>query len=125
MKLKIFNPDGAHAREIKGLSVLKDSLPGHWFGYASFEMIGHDGGEIDLVICADDRLIAVEIKDWNEEIVDHGNTWQTRKAGNVKSPVILIGEKARKLGTKLNKFLGAKYCDQPLATDPYPSPAHR
>jgi serine/threonine protein kinase len=113
MKLKIFNPDGVHAREIKGLSALKDSLPGHWFGYASFEMIGHDGGEIDLVICADDRLIVVEIKDWNEPIVDNGNTWETRTVGKLKSPVILISEKAKKLATKLKKFLAPKY-DCPL-----------
>lgn len=44
-----------------------------------------------------------EIKDWNGQIVDHGRTWET--SGRVgKSPVILIGEKARKLGSRLKKF---------------------
>ena len=108
MKLNIFNPEGVHEREIKGLKALQESLPGHWFGYASFEMVGHEGGEIDLIICADDRLIAVEIKDWKGPIVDHGRTWEL-KWGMTKSPVILIGEKARKLGSKLKSYLARKY----------------
>ena len=95
MKLKVFNPDGVHIREIKGLSILKESLPDAWFGYAAFEMIGHDGGEIDLVICTNDRLIVIEIKDWNGAIIDHGNTWET--SGRIeKSPVIAVSEKAKK-----------------------------
>ncbi|MDA7517535.1 AAA domain-containing protein [Akkermansiaceae bacterium] len=108
MKLKTFNPEGVHSREIKGLAALTKSLPDHWFGYASFEMIGHDSGEIDLIICAEDRLIAVEIKDWNGTIEDHGRTWIT-SGRQEKSPVITIREKAKKLASKLRKFLAPKY----------------
>lgn len=108
MKLKVINPDGVHSREIKGLDVLEKALPDHWFGYAAFELIGHDGGEIDLLVCADDRLILVEIKDWNVPITDNGATW-TMPFGTVKSPVILSREKSRKLGSKLKNFLAPKY----------------
>lgn len=108
MKLKIFNPEGVHAREIKGLAVLRENLPSDWFGYASFEMIGHDGGEIDLVICTHDRLIVTEIKDWDGVITDNGNTWQT--SGRIEtSPVISVSLKAKKLKSKLKKFLAPKY----------------
>lgn len=105
MKLKVINPDGVHSREIKGLSALKDSLPNHWYGYASFEMVGANGGEIDLVICAEDRLIAVEIKDWNGKITDNGSSWQT-SGRSQKSPVVSIAEKSRVLASKLKNFLG-------------------
>lgn len=108
MKLKLINPGGVHTREIKGLTELEKSLPSHWFGYAAFELVGHDGGEIDLIICVDDRLILVEIKDWNVPVTDNGATWTTPFA-TMKSPVILSGEKARKLGSKLKKFLEPKY----------------
>jgi serine/threonine protein kinase len=108
MKLKIINPEGVHAREIKGLDVLEKALPDHWFGYAAFELIGHDGGEIDLMICADDRLLLVEIKDWNLPITDNGATWTTPKF-TIKSPVVLSSEKSRKLGSKLTKFFSPKY----------------
>lgn len=108
MKLKVFNPEGVHSREIKGLSALRESLPDHWFGYASFEMIGHEAGEIDLIICADDRLIVVEIKDWNGSIEDRGNIWIT-SGREETSPVVTIVGKAKKLKSKLKNFLPRKY----------------
>lgn len=108
MKIKVLNPDGVHAREIKGLSALKESLPNHWYGYASLELVGENGGEIDLVICADDRLIAVEIKDWDGRIEDLGPYWKT--SGRVqKSPVHAIAEKKRKLASKLKNFLAPEH----------------
>ncbi|MFA9263131.1 MAG: nuclease-related domain-containing protein, partial [Undibacterium sp.] len=108
MKIKVLNPDGVHAREIKGLEALKDSLPNHWYGYASLELIGENGGEIDLVICAEDRLIAVEIKDWNGRIEDLGPYWRT-SGRDQKSPVVTIAEKAKKLASKLKTFLAPEH----------------
>ena len=108
MKLKVINPDGVHCKEIKGLKELEASLPSHWLGYAAFELVGHDGGEIDLILCTDDRLIIVEIKDWNVPIKDHGATWEM-PWGTKKSPVVLTGEKARKLSSKLKKFFEPRY----------------
>jgi len=111
MRITVLNRDGVHAREVKGLTALQESLPGHWYGYASLEMIGHNGGEIDLVICAEDRLIAVEIKDWDGAITDLEERWGTR--GRIeKSPVKLIQEKAKKLKSKLKTFLG-RDCEAP------------
>jgi serine/threonine protein kinase len=104
MDLKTINPNGVHVREIKGLGELERSLPSHWFGYASFELIGHDGGEIDLLLCADDRLIIVEIKDWNIQITDNETKWVTPHF-EVKSPVLVVADKARKLKERLQKFL--------------------
>jgi serine/threonine protein kinase len=104
VQLKVINPNGVHCREIKGLDVLQRSLPNHWFGYASFELIGQESGEIDLIICADDRLILVEIKDWNVPITDNGHTWTTPFKTET-SPVIVSNTKARKLATKLKKNL--------------------
>jgi hypothetical protein len=108
VKLKVINPAGVHSREIKGLDVLEKALPDHWFGYAAFELIGHDAGEIDLLICADDRLILVEIKDWNVPITDNGATWTT-PFDTTTSPVTLSKLKSAKLGTKLKKFFSPKY----------------
>lgn len=107
MKIQTLNPSGCHKREIKALDALSKALPNEWYAYASLEMVGHDGGEIDLVICAADRLIAVEIKDWNHPITDHGQTWET--AGrSTKSPVISIREKSKFLAGRLGKHLAQK-----------------
>lgn len=108
MKLKVLNPNGIHEREVKGLSVLKDALPEKWYGYASLELIGNNGGEIDLVICADDRLIAVEIKDWNGRIEDLGSIWRT-SGRDQKSPVVAIAEKSKKLASRLRNFLAPEH----------------
>ncbi len=89
------------------LTELLRSLPSHWFGYAAFELMGHDGGEVDFLICADDRLIIVEIKDWNVPITDKGINWET-PFGEVKSPVLVVADKARKLGAKLQTFFAPR-----------------
>ncbi|NWK54970.1 AAA family ATPase [Verrucomicrobiaceae bacterium N1E253] len=107
MKIHTLNPSGCHRREIKALTALASKLPNEWFAYASLEMIGRDGGEIDLIICAWDRLIAVEIKDWDHPIDDQGQRWQT--AGRTeKSPVITIREKAKVLAGRLKRHLTKK-----------------
>ncbi len=108
MKIKVLNPDGVHAREIKGLAALKEALPNEWYGYASLELVGENGGEIDLVICAEDRLIAVEIKDWNGKIEDLGPYWRT-SGREQKSPVVTIAEKSKKLASKLKTFLAPEH----------------
>lgn len=105
MKLTILNLKGVHQREVKGLSALKKALPAHWYGYAAFELIGVDSGEIDLLICADDRLVVVEIKDWNGRIEDCGQIWRT-SGREERSPVAVVKSKATKLASKLKAFLG-------------------
>lgn len=107
MKIQTLNPSGCHKREIKALDKLSKALPDDWFAYASLEMVGNDGGEIDLVICANDRLIAVEIKDWNYPIKDCLQTWETAGRSE-KSPVISIREKSKFLVGRLRKHLAQK-----------------
>jgi serine/threonine protein kinase len=107
MKIHTLNPSGCHKREIKALTALAAALPSDWFAYASLEMVGNDGGEIDLVICARDRLIAVEIKDWDYPITDFGQTWETAGRSE-KSPVISIREKSKFLAGRLGKHLAQK-----------------
>jgi serine/threonine protein kinase len=106
MKITSVSPEGPHTQEIKALAVLAKELPKDWFAFSSFEMVGKDnGGEVDLVICAIDRLIVVEIKDWFGELQSDGNSWY-HNGNRYSSPVKLVGLKAKKLASRLQKFLG-------------------
>ena len=106
MKITSVSPEGPHTREIKALAVLAKDLPKDWFAFSSFEMVGKDnGGEVDLVICAIDRLIVVEIKDWYGDLQSDGNSWY-HNGNRYSSPVKQVGLKAKKLASRLQKFLG-------------------
>ena len=97
MKIKFANAEGAHEREIKGLDILQERLPDHWYGFANYEMIlpGKAGRELDLVIVLEDRIMLVDLKDWNGEVTSKGGKWYQNKNDRGPSPVTKLANNAR------------------------------
>ncbi|HDR9140008.1 TPA: NERD domain-containing protein [Burkholderia vietnamiensis] len=106
--MKIINKGrGIHQREVAGIERLKRDLPETWIGFTNLEMALPRGArEIDLIIIAEDRLLVVDLKDWNGSIESAGNGWRLNgrfmDGGN---PVDKICENRRELSIKLASFL--------------------
>lgn len=66
---------GMHQSELKAIREAEKSLPEEWKGYCGIEQIG-ENCEIDMVLLTDDRVIVVEIKEWNDgDVVSDGQSW--------------------------------------------------
>jgi serine/threonine protein kinase len=106
MKIQVLNLEGIHTREIKGLEAIEKSFPKAWIAYASLELYRGQRGsrEFDLVIVTYDRLLAIEIKDWNGELKSDGSYWFLNSESRGKSPVLVIDKKAKILHGKLSKI---------------------
>lgn len=84
MKIATIDPAGIHAQEVKAHQ-LEKLLPDEWYGYASLEMLDRQSGpmQVDLVICAFDRVLLVEVKNGNNgiwEISEEGRKWLAKQS---------------------------------------------
>lgn len=106
--VKVINKGrGVHSREIAGIKKLQEELPGEWMAFTNLELaLPHGGREIDVILVIEDRIIAVDIKDWRGKIESSGGAWslngQVRDGG---SPVSKILNNARELWILLEKHL--------------------
>jgi len=114
MKIEIINLEGIHNREIKGLEAIAKVFPKEWLAYASLELLREQRGsrEFDLVIVTFDRILAVEIKDWNGELKSNGNEWVVNGKSRGKSPVLVIDKKAKILLSELKRISKVKDLNQ-------------
>lgn len=106
--MKIINKGrGIHQREVVGIDRLKNDLPPNWIGFTNLELALPNGArEIDLIIIADDRILVVDLKDWNGNIESSGNGWRLNgRQMEGPSPVTKIAENRRQLAIKLKSFL--------------------
>jgi len=106
MKIQVLNLEGIHIREIKGLEAIGKIFPKDWIAYASLELYREQRGsrEFDLVIVTYDRVLAIEIKDWNGELKSDGSSWFLNGESRGKSPVLVIDKKAKILWSKLGQI---------------------
>lgn len=106
MKIQVLNLEGIHTREIKGLKAIRKIFPKDWIAYASLELFREQRGsrEFDLVIVTYDRVLAIEIKDWNGELKSDGSSWFLNGESRGKSPVLVIDKKAKILHGKLGQI---------------------
>ncbi len=106
MKIQVLNVEGIHTREIKGLDAIAKIFPRDWIAYASLELLREQRGsrEFDLVVVTYDRVLAIEIKDWNGELKSDGSSWFLSGEYRGKSPVLVIDKKAKILHGKLSKI---------------------
>ncbi len=49
------------------------------------------------MVVMDDRVLLLEIKDWNGLLTSNGDVWLINDGPRGRSPVDLVGEKAKKL----------------------------
>lgn len=106
--LKIINKGrGVHSREIAGIKKLQEELPSEWVAFTNLELaLPHGGREIDVILICEDRIIAIDIKDWNGKIESSGGAWSLNgRARDGGSPVSKILTNARELWILLDKYL--------------------
>lgn len=98
-KVHYLNSAGIHLREIKGINALADALPAHWLLYASLTCYPKNSSpiEIDALLVTDDRVMLLELKDWNGDLMARGDRWVVNERPRGRSPVALLSEKARKV----------------------------
>jgi len=103
MKIKVLNLEGIHPREIKGLEAIGKKFSKDWIAYASLELYREQRGtrEFDLIIVTHDRVLAIEIKDWNGKLKSDGSSWFLNGESRGKSPVLVMDKKAKILHGKL------------------------
>lgn len=121
--MKIINTGrGVHSREIVGIKKLQEELPHEWLAFTNLELALPNGGrEIDVILVSEDRVIAIDLKDWHGKIESSGGAWtQNGKIREGGSPVSKILENSRQLWILLDKFLkqqAIKSGASPLSVD--------
>lgn len=105
--MKIVNKGrGVHEREITGIEKLRDDLPSEWMAFTNLEIALPGGGrEIDVILIIEDRILAVDLKDWLGPIRSDEGGGRNGNAAPVRSPADKIQQNARELYIKLQQFL--------------------
>lgn len=98
---------GIHAREIKGIELLKTALPSNWYAFTNLELAVGPGQsrEIDVVAVGDDRIFLIDLKDWSGKITSQNGDWYQNGVYRCSSPVGKIAANARELGLVLGDEL--------------------
>lgn len=96
--VKYLSSAGIQYREVKGVDALAKEYPINWLMYASLNAFPKNSApiEIDLLVIMDDRIVLLELKDWNGPLKTKGDLW-VHAGKRVRSPVVLGNEKAKKL----------------------------
>jgi serine/threonine protein kinase len=107
---------GIHAREIPGLEKLK-SLPTDWYAFTNLELTIGPGQsrEIDIVMVIDDRVLLVDLKDWNAKITFGDGRWFHGGRDMGPSPVEKMRGNARKVAETLKAHLRDRAQSNPLS----------
>ncbi|WFE75662.1 AAA domain-containing protein [Roseinatronobacter sp. S2] len=101
---------GVHAREVKGLELLKKELPSNWYAFTNLDLALGLGKsrEIDLIIVSDHRIFFVDIKDWNGNLENREGRWFNNGRDYGPSPVQKIGDIGREVLTPLRNQLKSR-----------------
>lgn len=96
--VKYLSSAGIQYREVKGVDALARKYPINWLMYASLTAFPKNSSpiEIDLLVVMDDRVVLLELKDWNGPITTKGDLW-VHAGKRERSPVVLGNEKAKKI----------------------------
>lgn len=97
-QVRYLSSAGIHHREVKGLDALASSFPINWLVYASLNAFPPKSApiEIDVLVVMDDRIVLLELKDWNGPLTANGDMW-LHAGRRHRSPAILGNEKAKKI----------------------------
>jgi serine/threonine protein kinase len=113
MKITVLPKTGVRASERHALFRIEKAFPEEWKGYSSLEIVskGALDREIDLLVLASDRLIIVELKQWNGRISSDGDYWYVNDSRRERSPVAKNRDKSRILKSLIEKNVahGSEY----------------
>lgn len=111
-RIRYINSAGIHASEAKGLGALAELLPEKWLLYASFQYLPprQNPLEIDAMVVMDDRVLLLELKEWNGELTANGDYWLIDGRPRGRSPVDSIAHKARVLANVIRSSIPRLSC---------------
>jgi hypothetical protein len=111
-RVRYLSSAGIHPREIVGITELASSFPSNWLLYTSLQCYPRNDVpiEIDAMVVMEDRVLLLEIKDWNGTLTHNGDQWLINGRSQ-RSPVDSVSMKAKKVKSFLkDKIPGfAKY----------------
>lgn len=98
---RYLNSAGIMQREIPGVDALSNAFPKEWLLYVSLNCFPRNQRpmEIDAIVVMDDRVLVLEIKDWNGKLTQDGDLWCINGGSRGRSAVVAVDEKAKKLKT--------------------------
>ncbi|MBC3227475.1 AAA domain-containing protein [Serratia fonticola] len=79
--------NGLHKSETNALALMQQQLRDSWFAYASVVMADSQGSmEFDVIIVTHDRVLVVELKEWNGKLNNYDGNWYINDKYRSKSP---------------------------------------
>src|SRR5208283_5194864 len=96
-KVQYLSSAGIHRREVAGVQALANAFPINWLLYCSLTAFPRHSApiEIDVLLVMDDRIVLLELKDWNGNLISEGDNWFLNDCRRGRSPVVLGNEKAK------------------------------
>ncbi|MBN7283994.1 MULTISPECIES: AAA domain-containing protein [Vibrio] len=109
MQTKKVGGAGLHASELKAINKMEQQFQNSWHGFAGLVASDAQGPmEIDCLIITHDRLLLVELKEWNGKIEYDNGMWIQNGQNRGKSPFLVKREHALRLQKLLDKELSHK-----------------
>jgi serine/threonine protein kinase len=108
MKIICLNSEGINKYEKDANSRMEKEFSSKWRGYSALELIDIREGtkEIDFVLVTEDRIVLLELKNWNGLIKFEDNKWYHNGEAR-PSPVKINANKNRLLLTAFNKKMAS------------------
>src|SRR5438552_9082228 len=105
-RVRYLSSAGIHRREIPGIGALAQAYPPDWLLYASLQCFprGELPIEMDALVVMDDRVLILEIKDFNGKLTHNGDQWILNRR-RLRSPVHGLAMKARKVKSFLRDMI--------------------
>lgn len=106
-RVRYLSSAGIHSREIPGIDVLANAYPANWLLYTSLQCYPRNEPpiEMDAMIVMDDRVLLLEIKDWNGTLTHNGDQWLVNGRGRGRSAVDSVSMKAKKVKSFLKNSI--------------------
>ncbi|HHG0683489.1 TPA: NERD domain-containing protein, partial [Enterobacter cloacae] len=106
MEIKKVGGAGLHASELRAISKMEQHFQSSWHGFAGLVASDAQGPmEIDCLIITHDRLLLVELKEWNGTIEYDNGMWIQNGQNRGKSPFAIKREHALRLQKLLDSEL--------------------
>lgn len=106
MDIKKVGGAGLHASELRAISKMEQRFQSSWHGFAGLVASDAQGPmEIDCLIITHDRLLLVELKEWNGVIEYDNGMWIQNGQNRGKSPFAIKREHALRLQKLLDREL--------------------
>lgn len=87
MEIRILGGNGLHASETRAVKRMEELLRSSWYGYASLLVADDQGSmDVDTLIITHDRLLLVELKEWNGRLESGEGRWYVNGRSHGKSP---------------------------------------